>query len=333
MTVHTSISHPDKELSLDQKHTLQFEATSHSQLETSCTCDEMRRIVTEVAGLFELSPPRIQLARLGLYGKFVLCILFHKKNKCQISVRANQNDFDRLVDSLAKSRTKKRPEEKLKFIFKRCLKHLLRRFAKTRPDKPRPRNSKTLLREFYVHHYTHIAHELGLSLEEFLPPNRSRSSRGASNKTLNLQYLAKLARNPDILAAMIDYMEHSFVREYQVELKTALDQLVPRLTELIHKQYLLLRGRSEPAQRLFQRKEIASLKTLFTESIGNQVQKELVTASRPDEGDPAVRLLAEMKKTVLRQKMKIPWTLREVQAGIAFVKKKLARIQKNHCKS
>lgn len=329
----TSISHPNKELSLDQKHTLRFDATSHTQLNSQCSLEIVGRIARQVVCMFELSPPRIQLLGLGLYGKLVLCIILHKKNKCQVGVRANQDDFDRLMDSLAKSRLKKRPEEKLKFIFKRCLKHLLRRFAQSRSDGPPARNSKTLLRQFYQRHYTLIARQQGLSLEEFLPPNRSRSSRGASDKTLNLQYLAKLAQNPEILAAMIDYMERSFISEYKEELATALEQLVRRLTQLIHQQYLLLRGRPKRTQRLFKSDEIDSLKTLLTESIGNQVQKELVTVSRPNEDDPAVRLLAEMKRTVLRQKMKIPWTLREVQAGIAFVKKKLTRIHQSHSKS
>ena len=186
------------------------------------------------------------------------------------------------------------------------------------------------MQKFYNFYYTDIAKRLKLSLEEFFPPNRSKSVKGSSNKTLNLHYLAKLAKNPYILSSLITYIDSKFQENYLEELKTSLHQLVVKITNMIIVQYEDLEKTNKLSAKLFQKNEINSVKTLFSNSIGNQVEKELKSVNQHQGLNKASILFQKMKETILKQKMKIPWTVNEVQNGILFVRKKLKRIQKRN---
>jgi hypothetical protein len=330
MTVHTSISNQSRELNLDQKHILKFDKTSELVLNQTYSDEMIDNIVEKMINLFITNPEKIVYSEMNLCERLIICIILFKKYKLEMKVETTQDEFERILDSIRMKKSSKRSEEKLKFIFKRCLKYLLDEFSVKIKKKARLKNSKSLLQEFYKYYYIEIAKESNLSLAEFFPPNRSKSTRGASNKTLNLQYLAKLAKNPKILTSMVEYMTLSFEKEYLKELKISLRILITKITKIIKNEYNYLIKNPEKPCKIFEKNEINSLKTLFSNSMGDQVQKELITAN-PSKGlDKASRLLGEMKKTILKQKMKIPWTMKEIKEGIFFVKKKLNRIQNKH---
>jgi hypothetical protein len=336
MTVQTSISNQVRELNLDQKHTLKFDKSSELILGEECSPELINSMIMTLKNLFIGSPKPIVLNELNILEKLMICIILFKKNKLNVCADMTQENFDAIMREIRTKKSQKRSEEKLKFIFKRCLKYLLDQFSNKIKNnngtlgKPTVSKSKNLLQEFYQHYYVQIAKKMNLSLNEFFPPNRSKSVQGTSNKTLNLDYLSKLAKNPIILTSMITYMNQSFQKEYMKELDSSLRTLVEKMTKMIRCQYIDLCNNPEEPRKLFKKNEIDSLKTLLSDSMGKQLKKELMTANQSEDVDKASKLLRRMKTTVLKQKMKIPWTVREIQEGIFFVKKKLKRIQKKN---
>lgn len=325
--MHTSISNQSRELNLDQKHILKFDKTSEQTLYQTYTDPMIEKILQKIINMFLVNPKPLVYSDMNLCERLIICIIMFKKYKYEIKVETSQEEFDEILKTIRNQKSSKRSEEKLKFIFKRCLKFLLEEFSKNIPNRCLVKNSKELLQEFYKFYYIDIARRSKLSLAEFFPPNRSKSKKGASNKTLNLQYLSKLAKNPRILTSMIEYMDNSFEEEYLNELKISLSILIKKLISTIKSEYSQQIKNPKKPSKLFEQNEINSLKTMLSNSIGDQVKRELITAN-PSKGlDQASRLLEEMKKTILKQKMKIPWSMKEIKEGIHFVKKKLNRIQ------
>jgi acetylglutamate synthase len=270
---------------------------------------------------------------MDLCERLVFGIILYKKNRCDMKIRITQEQFDAVFDNVTSRKCTKRPEEKLKFIFKRSLKHLLKKFSEEHSKKEKFSSNKNLLKRFNEHYYTDVAKKMNLSLSEFFPPNRSKNDNGSFNKTLNLQYLAKLAKNPKILSSMVEYINHFFLKDYLIELKTSLRSLIIKITEMINTQYHKINTTTfkQKPTTVFQQNEINSLTNLISNNFNSdQVEKELKTLNKQEGVVQAVRLFGEMKETILKQKMRIPWTVKEVQSGIMFVKKKLERIQKKN---
>lgn len=330
MVVETSISNQNREVKVDERHTIEFDTHTGESLGVECTQEKINSILEKLTCLFleNCDPP--QISQMDLCERLVFAVILYKKNKRDMNIAISQDEFSKLFFEITSRKSTKRPEEKLKFIFKRSLKHLLKCFSQSHFKTTKFSSGKCLLKKFYMHYYTRIANKLNLSLEEFFPPNRSRSVQATSSKTLNLQYLTKLAQNPEILTSMVKYINELFVKDYLIEMQNGLRGLIIKITKMINEYYLRSETVIKRSQaNLFQPNEINSLANLVPKNFdGNQVEKELHTANRQKGFDKAVKLFWEMKDTILKQKMKIPWTMSEVKSGMMFVQKKLLRIQK-----
>lgn len=333
MTVKTSISNQNRQVKIDERHVIKFDSMTAESLRTKCLPTNINSILEKILNLFTEKSRQLQVSNMDLRERLVFGIILYKKNKYDMEIRVTQEQFDALVYDIRTRKCTKRPEEKLKFIFKRSLKYLLKKFSQEQSQNEKFNSNKSLLKRFNEYYYTDIAKKLNLSISEFFPPNRSKNDSGSFNKTLNLQYLAKLAKNPKILSSMIDYIDHMFLKDYLIELKASLHSLIIKITAMIYSQYhkINISANVQKPTKVFQQNEINSLTNLISNNFNSQlVENELNTVNNQEGVILAVRLFREMKATILKQKMRIPWTVKEVQSGIQFVKKKLLRIQKKN---
>ena len=64
----------------------------------------------------------------------------------------------------------KRPEENSKFIFKKCIKELIKKFFKEKKIQPKTKK-KQVEKKFYNHYFKEISEKEKIPMENFYHPN------------------------------------------------------------------------------------------------------------------------------------------------------------------
>lgn len=175
----------------------------------------------------------------------------------------------------------KRPEEKYKYIFKKCIKKLKARFeATTKLDR---RNFKKAEFEklFYEFYFRDIAKAANLSLGVFYQPrntgpssNEPKHGHAAGDepegipKTISVQYIQNISRCPQFIADFHQYLENELLRDY-------------------------------------------------SEKVNDKVRKMVGHWTGPANAPPAIERIQEICTKIEGDiKLKMPWTISEVSAAI-----------------
>ena len=329
MSIQTSISNKGKGLSMNQKHTINFQKDHSDSFNKELGKEQVSYLVSQLTKIF-LNPVKFDLGlKFSKIEKIIIIIIFYKKYKQELSFDMDDKSFVQSITKIIITSNNKRPEEKLKFVFKRCFKKLINSFNENLKKKRKLKCSKKILQIFYKQNYTDIASKEGMKIEEFFPPNRSKAKRFATHKTLSLDYLMRLAKNPKTLTSMINDINKDFERNYSLELKQSFHLLVNKISCMITKSFKDLNQSIDKIQEILfeDQSKLKDFKTVLINELNFEIQSELKKVSKFEANISNKKIFVHMKTNVLKQKMKIPWSIHEVRSALKFVKKKLQKIQ------
>lgn len=157
----------------------------------------------------ELSKAESELFNAFLYRKFLK--------------RLDEGDFlgapERLIDKVVMiiNRSSKRAEEGYKYLLSKFLRHLKEKFKQT------SESSDKSLKVFYEELFGETAKELGLDIEEFYFP--SKSKKLGKKNSLNSAYFAKIFKSKAFVESFEDYVNNHLRADHTDDAKSKLEIL------------------------------------------------------------------------------------------------------------
>lgn len=166
----------------------------------------------------------------------VKCIVTKKfANNEKLTLRADVmlskgEELVALVNELRESfQTKKRKEEKIKFVFKHTIKDLKKSFFGSHGILFVPENEPQ-----FFSHYFHISEELNaIPLEHFYDPLNTSFIVNPCFKTLSKDFLHLLFKSPSFKADFLEFTSHRLLSQYQQKIYKKFKKLFKRLRKRI----------------------------------------------------------------------------------------------------
>lgn len=260
---------------------------------------------------------------LGSTPKVILNLILLKKFGTSLDFDLSDPEAAVTFQQILGKTSKKRPEEKLKFVFKRCFKVLLEIFNEEQIESQKSLTSRQILDRFINFFYEEISVKHNIDLKEFYPPNRSRGKSVEKTKTLNLKYLAKLAMNPLILFSMVKYIDEKFKKDHFQETVQNMGSLVQKLRVMI--------GKTLSGLEKENKKDLGG-DDGDLKSVGQLDRNSVVWGSDSLRVKKCMSfneklIFDKLKGRILKKKLKIPWNIQEIESSLKFVSSKLSRIQ------
>lgn len=175
-------------------------------------CEMLWRIFVDIS----LQPEDLDLNEYEL--QLLKCIVskkFNGEGNGQAGQEIGQHPRDELVHLIAelykKHESKKRKEEKIKFVFKHTIKNLKKRFFVLKGLQNSPENEE----RFFLNYYEQIHKHRGLLIESFYDPLNTSHSQNPKFKTLSKDYLSLLFTSEGFKDDFLRYIEGDFVKDYQ----------------------------------------------------------------------------------------------------------------------
>ena len=145
--------------------------------------------------------------------------LFKKKMFKRFDIK--KFTYDKL-EKLRSKEKRRRTEEHLKFVFKKCINHMQKIFKNEKKEEiSRSPELKKLLKDsekfdyyFYNHHFGEIAKKLNEPIEKFFH-FRNWKNRTNTNipKSITKSYIKRLKMNQKFMNTFIDYLENDLLNE------------------------------------------------------------------------------------------------------------------------
>lgn len=125
---------------------------------------------------------------------------------------AEDDELADLINNLYKKHeSRKRKEEKIKFVFKHTIKNLKKEYFASNELQNCPENEE----KFFFHYFEFTHKEKELPLEAFFDPLNTSHALNPKFKTLSKDYLSLLFSSAGFNAAFLAYIETGFVKDYQ----------------------------------------------------------------------------------------------------------------------
>lgn len=124
-----------------------------------------------------------------------------------------------------KHSSRKRKEEKIKFVFKHTLKNLKKAYFTAHGL----HNSQESEEQFFNHYFDQIHKDQQLPLEAFFDPLNTSHALNPKFKTLSKDYLALLFSSPSFRSDFLGYIKAAFVQDYQDNVNKKFKKLFKKL--------------------------------------------------------------------------------------------------------
>lgn len=328
MSIETSFQHGSDTFQLNENHSMNLEKEKNIYLKV-LNSEEINQLVDKLMILFLEKEP-VEIIQLNKLEKVIIALLIFKKLKQNIELHLIHDLFIKKVFGILTKKSFKRPEEKLKFVFKRSFKNLLTEYEKLNPIIKGRRSTKQTTYKFIEYHYQDISKNQNLDISYFYPPNRQHKHKKSEyNKTLSLEYLSRLSQNPIILAQMISFIDNEFFELIRKEMKNCFYAQIKKINQLVNSvcnQFQNI-SRDLPSDILNDSKQNKEIDKLLKKEINSSLNIELEKVSDIKHSIGRKDIFEKSKEHILKFKMKIPWTISEIENAMAFVRKKLSKIQ------
>lgn len=146
---------------------------------------------------------------------------YKRAYKCTENIVFDKSDMNRLKKYLST----KRAEENYKFVFSKCLKRMKECFRSTVGKRM---TSKELDYAFYKSYYSAVMREEGIGVEVFFCPTNSLSKTKRVSKTINLDYVANLAKSQQFIIEFSKYMNSGLIEDYFEDIEEKINGLVSK---------------------------------------------------------------------------------------------------------
>lgn len=129
-----------------------------------------------------------------------------------------------LDHKISERKSHKRPEENYKFVFKRCLKYMMDKFAsKTGLFKLKKPDFE---HEFYKNYFECVAAEEKIPLETFYHPKNKKSKDKSIARTISTGYVQHIIKNQTFVDEFMNFMNNRLLKDYVDKIKKKLWTLV-----------------------------------------------------------------------------------------------------------
>lgn len=127
-------------------------------------------------------------------------------------------------------KSKKRPEENYKFVFKKCIRKLKDDFS---VGEKRKMKRADIEREFYEFYFKRVSQDENMSLEQFYHPKNSKQKSDKIPKTLNIDYIKNLSKNPLFVERFMKYMYGDLKADYDQIVVVKINKLISKWEEIL----------------------------------------------------------------------------------------------------
>lgn len=125
----------------------------------------------------------------------------------------------------------KRPEENLKFVFKRCMKYLKERLRAFDGQKLKKKEFDDY---FYEYYFGDVCKKYNLPLDAIQNPCNSKGVK-TKLKTVNTEYISNIAKSEKFMKDLIDYMHNNLTKDYESTIDSKINALVKRWDDTYEK--------------------------------------------------------------------------------------------------
>lgn len=153
------------------------------------------RVIQLLARIFKIEHVDEQHFQLEDFERQVLAAIFKRKYAEALNVRADGRRLAAQIACIVRKSSKKRPEEKYKFIFKRAFKVLKEQFGRQTKCAGKARAEATE-RAFYEFYFSAYALRNGLPLEKYFNPKNSTAKNANYHKTISIEYVNLIRESP-----------------------------------------------------------------------------------------------------------------------------------------
>ena len=122
-------------------------------------------------------------------------------------------------------KTKKRKEEKIKFVFKHSLKNLKKSFFQTSPAA----NPTETEHKFFEHYFNSANNPSAVPLEHYFDPLNMSNSNNPRYKTLSKDYMLLLFAHEDFKTDFMSYIHKYLLADYQAKVPRKFKKLFKKL--------------------------------------------------------------------------------------------------------
>ena len=153
------------------------------------------RIIQLLKRIFKMEHTCEDDFALENFEKSILAAILKRKYGEAPSSKTSEGRLAEQVSAVVRKPSKKRPEEKYKFIFKRAFKILKEQFAKQVKGAAKMKAEVTE-RAFYEYYFSSYAAKNGLPLEKYFNPKNSTSKNSNYHKTISIEYVNLIKESP-----------------------------------------------------------------------------------------------------------------------------------------
>ena len=189
-------------------------------------CESLTKVFNEVqmcAMDVNLAAYENELLKCITAKKFTKEGVYHANSEI---ARSEGEELAQLANQLySKHASRKRKEEKIKFVFKHTLKNLKKAFF-TAHDLHNSMESEV---RFFTNYFTRIHVDRNLPLETFFDPLNTSHALNPKFKTLSKDYLALLFSSDNFRSDFLGYIDKEFVSDYQSNVSKKFKKLFKKL--------------------------------------------------------------------------------------------------------
>ena len=153
-----------------------------------------------------------------------------KGARAELESAKSGRELLQLVNELRSAfKTKKRKEEKIKFVFKHSLKNLKKAFFQNLGAAHTPENEHT----FFEHYFNSPARPSAVPIEHYYDPLNTSNANNPRYKTLSKDYMLLLFTHEPFRRDFTQYLTQSLLHDYQSKVSRKFKKLLKKLRKKI----------------------------------------------------------------------------------------------------
>lgn len=133
-------------------------------------------------------------------------------------------------------RTRKRPEECYKFVFKHTFKNLKRVYCDAQIDQQILNRKSVKIVDFYEYYFGNLSQTINVPISHFYlpltPDSYCNKGKNSVAKTINMAYVNLITKSKHFMSDFEDYLDNKFIANYSQLINLKIDHMVEKWNEI-----------------------------------------------------------------------------------------------------
>ncbi len=202
------------------------ESNNESDQTSSFRMSILKNLLYYLKMLFKGQRVKEPLLDLNSVEKSILGSILERKFLESFKLKSDLSYLKKKLIKVESIPSKKRPEENYKFVFKKCLKNMMKKYRAGLKTKLKKKDFEL---SFYKHYFSQISKESDIPIQNFFHPKNSKSYKNSDEqtpKTINADYIYNINKSRPFVEDFLCYLNKNLQKDYEFMIDLKFENLV-----------------------------------------------------------------------------------------------------------